>query len=79
MSITQFREALVDQTFGLDQPKGTQEHITLPRSSISLKHKFQETSEKCSRNRKTRKRCSYCYKENAVNFVLYVLVLFSKA
>ncbi|XP_008181865.1 uncharacterized protein LOC100572765 [Acyrthosiphon pisum] len=62
MSITQFREALVDQILGLDQPKGTQEHITPPRSSISLKHKFQETSEKCSRNRKIRKRCTHCYK-----------------
>jgi len=65
MSITQFREALVDQILELDQPKGTQEHITPSRGSISLKHKFQETSEKCSRNRKIRKRCTHCYKENA--------------
>jgi len=65
MSITQFREALVDQILGLDQPKSILEQITPPRSSITLKHKFQETSEKCSRNRKIRKRCTHCYKENA--------------
>jgi len=68
MSITQFREALVDQILGLDQPKDIQEQIT-PKSSISLKHKFQETSEKCSRNRKIRKRCTHCYKENAARNV----------
>lgn len=65
MSITQFREALVDQILGLDQPKDIQEQIAPPRSSISLKHKFQETSEKCTRNRKIRKRCTHCYQENA--------------
>jgi len=60
MSITQFREALVDQILGLDQPKDIQEQIAPPRSSISLKHKFQETSEKCTRNRKIRKRRTHC-------------------
>lgn len=65
MSITQFREALVDQIFGLDQPNDIQDQITPSRNSISLKHIFQKTSEKCSRNRKIRKRCTHCYKENA--------------
>jgi len=31
------------------------------RSKISAKHYFQETTEKCNRNRKLRKRCVYCY------------------
>lgn len=67
MSITQFREALVDQILGLDQPKSILEQITPPRSLITLKHKFQETSEKCSRNHKIRKRCTHCYKERKEN------------
>jgi len=64
MSIAQFHEALVHKILELDQPKGIQEQITPPKSSISLKHKFQETSEKCSRNPKIQKRCTHCYKEN---------------
>jgi hypothetical protein len=61
MKITQFRETLVDTIFGLDN-QGPQE---VQPARVS-KHIFQETTEKCGRNRKIRKRCFHCYQRRTV-------------
>lgn len=66
ISITTFREMLVDELLGLDQPNITTD-ITLhsPSTSTSrrqgIKHKFEESTEKDKWNRRIRKRCHHCY------------------
>lgn len=65
LKITQFRELLVDQMLGLE--KQNESIVNEPstsgnkRSKGNTKHYFQETTEKCSRNRRLRKRCVHCY------------------
>lgn len=61
MSITKFREMLVDEILMLDQPIVTENSPNLP---IRRKHKFEETNERDVRNRKIRKRCTHCYSAN---------------
>ncbi|XP_008188519.1 piggyBac transposable element-derived protein 4-like [Acyrthosiphon pisum] len=62
MKITQFRETLVDTILGLDN-QGPQE---VQQARVNSKHIFQETTEKCGRNRKIRKRCFHCYQSRTV-------------
>ncbi|KAL4099071.1 hypothetical protein QTP88_023560 [Uroleucon formosanum] len=65
LKITQFRKILVDQMLELE--KQNESIVNEPptsgnkRSKGNTKHYFQETTEKCSRNRKLRKRCVHCY------------------
>ncbi|KAL5245822.1 hypothetical protein ACI65C_013230 [Semiaphis heraclei] len=65
LKITQFREILVDQMLELE--KQNESIVNEPstsgnkRSKGNTKHYFQETTEKCNRNRKLRKRCVHCY------------------
>lgn len=59
LKITQFREILVDQMLELE--KQNESIVNEPstsgnkRSKGNTKHYFQETTEKCNRNRKLRK------------------------
>ncbi|KAL4083936.1 hypothetical protein QTP88_029252 [Uroleucon formosanum] len=68
LKITQFREALVDELLGLNKPNEN-ENEQLTSTSMqrtqrrTMKHIFQETTEKCKRNRKVRKRCAHCYEK----------------
>ncbi|XP_050063343.1 piggyBac transposable element-derived protein 4-like [Aphis gossypii] len=61
LKITQFREALINEILGLNQPLLHQDSVPTSTSSTSRrtssKHMLDETSEKCTRNRKIRKRC----------------------
>jgi len=65
LKITQFREILVDQMLELE--KQNESIVNKPstsgnkRSIGNTKHYFQETTEKCNRNRKLRKICVHCY------------------
>ncbi|XP_022160088.1 piggyBac transposable element-derived protein 4-like [Myzus persicae] len=65
-NINMFREALVDEILGL---KKSNENEQLTSTSTqktqrrTTKHIFQETTEKCKRNRKIRKRCAHCYEK----------------
>lgn len=63
MSITKFREMLVDELLNLNQRVVTGNSFSLPKRP--QKHKFEETMVKDARNRKIRKRCSHCYYVNA--------------
>lgn len=69
LKITQFREALINELLGLNQPLLHQDPVPTSMSSTSRrtlsKHILDETSEKCTRNRKIRKRCAHCYKDKA--------------
>jgi len=62
IKITQFRETLVDTILGLDN-QGPQE---VQQARVNSTHIFQETTEKCGRNRKIRKRCFHCYQSRTV-------------
>lgn len=67
LKITQFRETLVDEILELetlDKFKfiGYEPFTSANKIKIgNAKHIFQETTEKCNRNRKIRKRCAHCY------------------
>jgi len=62
LKITQFRELLVNEMLGFNQPEQNQ---TLPALSKTrrTKHNFVQTPLRCNRNRKLRKRCVHCYNE----------------
>jgi len=63
ITITNFREMLVDELLGLDQPTTTTDTLSTTTSrNRGIKHKFEESTEKDNRNRKIRKRCHHCYK-----------------
>ncbi|KAE9523290.1 hypothetical protein AGLY_016238 [Aphis glycines] len=65
-----FREALINEILGLNQPLLHQDD-SVPTSTSSTsrqtssKHILDETSEKCTKNGKIRKRCAHCYKDKA--------------
>lgn len=62
ISITQFREVLVDELLGLDQLTNiSEEPITSNNKRKRVKHVFEESVERDNRNRKIRKRCLHCY------------------
>jgi hypothetical protein len=66
LKITQFREALVDEILGLKKSNENEQLTstsTLRTQRRTTKHIFQETTEKCKRNRKIRKRCAHCYEK----------------
>lgn len=71
LKITQFREVLVDEILGLKKSNENEQLASTSTQSTprrTTKHIFQETAEKCKRNRKIRKRCAYCYeKEKFLN------------
>lgn len=62
ISITKFREMLVDELLDLDQLTNTSEHqISTSNRRQSIKHKLEESTERDKWNRKIRKRCHHCY------------------
>lgn len=65
LTIRQFREVLSDNLLKLEP---TSRSSTIARFGENrsqrrqiLKHKLEETEEKCQRNRKIRRRCTECY------------------
>jgi len=64
LKITQFQEALVDEILGLKKTNENEQLTSTQRTQRrTTKHIFQETTEKCKRNRKIRKRCAHCYEK----------------
>lgn len=76
LTVKQFRETLIDKTLNLrpTSRKLVQETKENNCNNASMSNtgnqkrsapnrKLQETEEKCSRNRKLRKRCTECYKK----------------
>ncbi|KAF5281757.1 hypothetical protein FQR65_LT14552 [Abscondita terminalis] len=63
VSITKFREMLVDSLLlgNNDANNIEEEKLQPPKKQGKIKHKLQETMDKCGRNRKIRKRCYVCY------------------
>lgn len=71
MKITNFRENLVDDILSLENQKiqtipSTSSTTRVQMTRPTSKHVFQETTEKCSRNRKIRKRCFHGYKNRSM-------------
>ncbi|CAI6351009.1 unnamed protein product [Macrosiphum euphorbiae] len=63
ISITKFREMLVDELFELDQSQIaiSDSPTTSTKRGRKTNHKFEESAERDNRNRKVRKRCLHCY------------------
>ncbi|KAE9536159.1 hypothetical protein AGLY_007382 [Aphis glycines] len=62
ISITKFREMLVDELLGLDQLTNISEEPSNSNNKRKrVKHVFEESVERDHRNRKIRKRCLHCY------------------
>ena len=57
MTITEFRESIVESMLGLGEETGS------TQATVSRKHELQQTEVRDKRNRKIRKRCTYCYDE----------------
>ncbi|KAL4143907.1 hypothetical protein QTP88_006161 [Uroleucon formosanum] len=71
LSIRQFRELIVDKLLKLEPSSRTTVSQTSATQKLgenrlhrrlALKHKLEETEDKCHRNRKIRRRCTECYK-----------------
>lgn len=65
LKITQFRELLINEMLGFigfNQSEQDQTSLVLPKTRRA-KHVFIQTTLKCNRNRKLRKRCAHCYNE----------------
>ncbi|KAL4103566.1 hypothetical protein QTP88_018927 [Uroleucon formosanum] len=71
LNIRQFRELIVDKLLKLEPSSRTTVSQTSATQKLgenrlhrrlALKHKLEETEDKCHRNRKIRRRCTECYK-----------------